>query len=527
MNHKRVYAALFDPSISFRLCLRFIGLRVSLNLGGIVKKFYITLVNVCLVALLPALLLVAQAKSQDDGIENLRQTGKAFASVARAVSPSVVFIDVERKRSTVPYFQLPFDDNGLFGNDLFERFFGERFRDFSLPDQRQNQPNARGQGSGFVFSVKTHLLNNKSYILTNNHVVQDAESIKVTLQDNREFMATIIGADPQSDLAILEISGSKLPVISLGDSSTLEVGEWVIAIGNPFGLSHTLTVGVVSAKERNSLGINDYEDFIQTDAAINPGNSGGPLVNLNGEVVGVNTAIFSRSGGYMGIGFAIPINLAKSIAEQLMDTGEVTRGHLGVVVQELSPALAESFQLEQNTGILISQVMDDSPAAKAGLKEGDVIINYQDKPVTTVGRFRNLVAMSSPDSYQKLRILRDGKRLDIKVQIGKLDKKNQLAEAAKKQSEELGLTVQTVTTNLAQQYGVKPGIGVVVTSVKPNSVAAMAGIDEGTVILQVNRVPTNSVSEFTSALSKSENDKSVLLLLSKNKMQRYLVLNWS
>ena len=491
------------------------------------KKFYVTLVNVCLVVLLPGLILVAQAKNQDDGIENLRQTSKAFASVAKAVSPSVVFIDVERKRSTVPYFQLPFDDNGLFGNDLFERFFGERFRDFSLPNRPQNQPNARGQGSGFVFSVETHLLNNKSYILTNNHVVQDAHSIKVTLQDNREFKATVIGADPQSDIAILEISGSKLPVISLGDSSTLEVGEWVIAIGNPFGLSHTLTVGVVSAKERSSLGINDYEDFIQTDAAINPGNSGGPLVNLNGEVVGVNTAIFSRSGGYMGIGFAIPINLAKSIAEQLMDTGEVTRGHLGLVVQELSPALAESFELEQNTGILISQVMENSPAAKAGLKEGDIIINYQDKPVATVGRFRNLVAMSSPNSYQNISILRDGKRQDLKVKIGKLDSKSQLTDTTKQESAELGLTVQSITANLAQEYNVKQGIGVVVTSVKANSVAAVAGIDEGTVILQVDRVPVNSVTEFTSALNKSKNDKSVLLLLLKNNLQRYIVLAWS
>ncbi len=427
----------------------------------------------------------------------------------------------------MPYFQLPFDDNGLFGHDLFERFFGERFRDFSLPDQRQNQHNVRGQGSGFVFSVNTHLLNNKSYILTNNHVVQDAESIKVTLQDNRELMATIIGADPQSDLAILEISGSKLPIISLGDSSTLEVGEWVIAIGNPFGLSHTLTVGVVSAKERSSLGISDYEDFIQTDAAINPGNSGGPLVNLNGEVVGINTAIFSRSGGYMGIGFAIPINLAKRIAKQLMDTGEVTRDHLGVVVQALSPALAESFKLDQNAGILISQIMEYSPAEKAGLKEGDVIINYQDKPITTVGRFRNLVAMSTPNSHEKLGILRDGKPLELEVKIGKLDKKKQLADATQQQSDELGLTVQTISASLAQQYSVKQGVGVLVTSVKSNSIAAMAGIEEGTAILQVNRMPIHSVSEFTSALSKSENDRSVLLLLLRNNMQHYLVLNWS
>jgi serine protease Do len=478
--------------------------------------------------LLFSLLLFVQpfALAQDNGVTNLRQTSKAFASVARAVSPSVVFIQVERKSSSVPYFKFPFDDNNLFGNELFERFFGEGFRGFQYPNAPKSQKIV-GQGSGFIFSVRDKLFVDKSYILTNNHVVQNAEKIKVVLQDKREFIAKIIGADPQSDVAVLEIKGAKLPTVKFGDSSTLEVGEWVIAIGNPFGLSHTLTVGVVSAKGRTSLGINDYEDFIQTDAAINPGNSGGPLVNLDGEVVGMNTAIFSRNGGYMGIGFAIPINLANSIGEQLLNKGEVNRGHLGITVQDLSADLADSFGLEQNTGILISQVMENSPAAHAGLRQGDVIINYQNKPVTTIGGFRNLVALSPPKSQQKLTIIRDGKRLDIKVIIGKLPTDGLVALTSEKSSEELGLSVQTITTSLSQQYNVKSGQGVLVTAVKPDSVAAMAGIDPGTVILQVDRKAVNNAEEFSRALQKSSGDKSVLLLLQKNEIQRYLVLTWS
>lgn len=490
------------------------------------KKRYI-FSCVLLVFLLALWLPPIQAQAQDNGIENLRQTSKAFASVGRAVSPSVVFIQVERKGAASRQFPFPFDDREFFGNDLFERFFGERFRGFSTPNTPQEQRKVLGQGSGFVFLVKDGLLSDKSYILTNNHVVQNADSIKVILQDKREFTAKVVGTDPQSDVAVLEINDTKLPALNLGDSSALEVGEWVIAIGNPFGLSHTLTVGVVSATGRTSLGISDYEDFIQTDAAINPGNSGGPLVNLDGEVVGMNTAIFSRSGGYMGIGFAIPINLAKSIGDQLMNNGEVTRGHLGIVVQELSADLADSFDLPQNEGILISQVMENSPAAKAELRQGDIIIGYQEKPVTNVGTFRNLVALSPPNSQQKLTVMRDGKRLNFKVTIGKLDKDSQLAQMAEQPIAELGLTVQTITSNLAQQYNVKQGKGVLVTSITPGSVAAMAGIDVGTVILQVDREAINGAEEFTRAVNKSSKDKSVLFLLIKNNVQRYLVLNWS
>jgi serine protease Do len=326
---------------------------------------------VLLVFLWALWLTPAQGKTQDNGIDSLRQTSKAFASVARSVSPSVVFIQVQSKGAITRHFPFPFEDNDAFGHDLFERF-----RDFLPPNVPQNQPKVIGQGAGFVFLIKDRLLSDVSYILTNNHVVQNADNIKVILQDKRAFMAKVVGTDSQSDVAVLEINTRALPALTLGDSSALEVGEWVITIGN-LRLSHTLTVGVVRAKGRTSLGISDYEDFIQTDAAINPGNSGGPLVNLYGEVVGMNTAIFSRRGGYMGIGFAIPINLAMSIGQQLMKNGEVTRGHLGVVVQELSAELVDSFDLKQNEGILIAQVMENSPAAKADLRQGDVIIRYQ------------------------------------------------------------------------------------------------------------------------------------------------------
>jgi serine protease Do len=472
--------------------------------------------------------VISPAHARDGGIESLRQTGKAFASVARAVSPSVVFIQVEGKASSpaITGFSSPFGDEWPFDNDLFERFFGEQFRGTPRQEAPRGKRRTISQGSGFVFASKDGLLSDKSYILTNNHVVENADKIRVKLKDGREFTAEVAGADPQSDVAVLEIDTGGLPALPLGDSSKLEVGEWVVAIGNPFGLSHTLTVGVVSAKGRTSLGINDYEDFIQTDAAINPGNSGGPLVNLDGEVVGINTAIFSRSGGYMGVGFAIPVDLAKGIANQLMDTGEVTRGYLGIVIQALTPELAESFDLGNKAGILVAQVTEDSPAAQAGLQQGDVIVAYQGKPVTDVGSFRNRVSLTLPGSREELTIIRGGKHRSIKVTIGELTKDKLIAKGPAQSTDELGLTVQTLTPQLAEQFDAKAVEGVVVTEVESGSIAATAGIEPGTVIVQVNRKPVKSAAEFKRAVDKSSGDKRVLLLLRKGDMQQYLVLRW-
>jgi serine protease Do len=299
-----------------------------------------------------------------------------------------------------------------------------------------------------------------------------------------------------------------------------------VAIGNPFGLSHTLTVGVVSAKGRTSVGINDYEDFIQTDAAINPGNSGGPLINLDGEVVGINTAIFSRSGGYMGVGFAIPSNLAKAIANQLIEHGEVTRGYLGIVIQPLTPDLAESFGIDSGKGILVAQVSEDSPAEKAGLRQGDVIVEYRGEPVTDVGSFRNRVSLTAPGSTEAVTVLRDGNRKTLRVTIGKLTEEKLIAQGPAQSLDEIGLTVQSMTPQLAEQFDAKPGEGVVVTEVRPGSIAAMAGIETGSVILQVNREPIGSAADFQRAVKESAADKRVLLLVRKGGMQRYVALSW-
>ncbi|RMF94925.1 MAG: DegQ family serine endoprotease [Gammaproteobacteria bacterium] len=468
--------------------------------------------------------------ASEQGIESLRQTGKAFAAVARSASPSVVFIQIEgRAPAAAIGGPLPFGDGWPFNDDFFRRFFGE---DFPAPPGRApapRQPRGRqviGQGSGFVFDAKHGLLKDKTYILTNNHVVDKAEKIRVRLEDGREFDAKVTGRDPQSDIAVIEIDASGLPALRLGDSSKLEVGEWVVAMGNPFGLSHTLTVGVVSAKGRTSLGINDYEDFIQTDAAINPGNSGGPLLNLDGEVVGINTAIFTRSGGYMGVGFAIPSNLAREIARQLIDKGEVTRGYLGIVIQQLTADLAESFGLEPGQGVLVSQVTDDSPAAKAGIRQGDIVVAYQGRPVTDVGDFRNRVSLTPPGSRATLTVLRDGKRRTLTAVIGKLDENAVAAAAPAHSEEELGLTVQTLTSELARQFDVEADSGVVVTAVEPGSIAALAGIRPGTVILEVNREPVKTAADFKRAVAAAAGERRLLLLVRQDGMQRYLVLSW-
>lgn len=482
-------------------------------------------------AALLAILLAAVAPpalAQQGGIENLRQTGKAFASVAREVSPSVVFVRAERsvQGPETSAFQFPFGEQWPFDEDFFRRFFGDELPSPPPGEAPERERRAVGQGSGFVFQVEEGLPADKTYILTNNHVVADAEEILVTFEDGREFEAEVKGGDPQSDVAVIEINAGGLPALPLGDSSKLEVGEWVIAMGNPFGLSHTLTVGVVSAKGRTSLGISDYEDFIQTDAAINPGNSGGPLVNLSGEVVGINTAIFSRSGGYMGVGFAIPINLAKAIAEQLIAQGQVTRGYLGVVIQPLTQDLAESFGLERTRGILIAQVAEDSPAAEAGLRQGDVIVSYQDKPVTDVGDFRNRVSLTAPGSRQELVVMRDAERQTLEVTIGTLSGGQAVAGAPAEITQELGLTVQTLTPELAEQFDTQPGEGVVVTAVRPGSPAAGAGIEPGTIILQVNRQFIKDAADYRRAVSESREQRRVLLLVRRGEMQRYVVLTW-
>ncbi len=470
------------------------------------------------------LIAVPSSALVDGGVESLRQTGKAFAEVSRAVSPSVVFIQVEASTPAVTSQQFPTP----FGDDFFRRFFGDQFPGIpnTPPGAPQGEHRAIGQGSGFVFKSRDGLLKDKTYILTNNHVVEHAEKIKVKFQDGREFDAKVTGRDPLTDVAVIEINEGGFPAIPLADSSKLEVGEWVIAIGNPFGLSHTLTVGVVSAKGRTGIGLNDYEDFIQTDAAINPGNSGGPLVNIDGKVVGMNTAIFSRSGGSMGIGFAIPVNLARVIANQLIEHGEVTRGFLGIMIQEITPDLAESFDIEIGKGILISQVSEDSPAKKAGLRQGDVIIAYDGKPVKNVGDFRNKVSLTPPGTRKEITILRDGKEKKLTVEIGKLDKDKLTAQGDALNAEEIGLAVQTITPEIADQFGVETGQGVVVTDVKPGSIAALAGITPGTVILQVNRKEISSATEFRKAIKASMAKKRALLLIRKDGAQRFVALNW-
>lgn len=474
------------------------------------------------IVLLCLFMIALPAQAAESGIESLRETGKAFASVARSVSPSVVFIQVEAiapARGGMP--PSPFGEQWPFSDDFFRRFFGQ-------PHGRapQQAPRAIGQGSGFIFRTDKGLLSKKSYILTNNHVVRNADKIRVRLPDGRKFEATVTGRDALSDVAVIEIKAATLPALPLGDSANLQVGEWVVAIGNPFGLSNTLTVGVVSATGRTGLGINHYEDFIQTDAAINPGNSGGPLINLDGEVVGINTAIFSRSGGYMGVGFAIPINMAKRIADQLIEKGEVTRGFLGVVIQPLTPDLAASFGLDQHKGVLIAQISENSPAAAAGLRQGDVVVAYDGRPVTDPGDFRNRVSLTAPGSRKELAIIRDGEQEAISVTIGKLSDDKVVAQGPAQSAREIGLAVQTLTPDLAQRYGAQPGHGVIVTQVSPGSIAATAGIQPGTIIFQVDRKVVNNAKDFNRAVKEGSGDKRLVLLIRMGNIQRYIALSW-
>jgi serine protease Do len=411
-----------------------------------------------------------------------------------------------------PFGQSPFGENDPFG-DFWRRFFGDQFGSPGAPPALPR----RGLGSGFI-------IDRKGLVLTNNHVVENAEKITVKLADEREFNAKIIGRDQRTDIAVIEIADGKgsFAVAPLGDSNNLQVGEWVVAMGSPFGLDNTLTQGVVSAKGRH-IGAGPYDNFIQTDASINPGNSGGPLVNLRGEVVGINTAIFSRTGGNLGIGFAIPINLAKEILPELIKSGKVTRGWLGVSIQNVTPEIAESLGLEKTRGALVANVIEGSPAAEAGLKTGDVIIEYNGNKIAESNQLPIMVARTKVGETVKATVVRDKKQIPITIKVGEL-KQEEIVAAGPKSEGQLGLTVQNITPQLAESLGLKRTTGVVITSVESQSAAAEAGLRRGDVILEVNRQEIINVEGLHTAVKNAKPDSNLLFLIRRGENNVFLAL---
>jgi len=451
--------------------------------------------------------------SADEDSDFLSRSSKAFTSVVKKVMPAVVHIRVEKTVKNTGGFG---GDDDFYNNPFFQQFFGPQFR------QQPRQFKQQGQGSGFIISKDGE-------ILTNNHVVEGADSITVILSDKQQVKAKLIGADPETDIALLKIDdGNNLPVVPLGDSDALEVGEWVIAIGNPFGLSQTVTVGVVSAKGRNQVGINDYENFIQTDAAINPGNSGGPLLNIHGEVIGINSALYTKTGGYMGIGFAIPINMVKTVEAQLNAKGKVTRGWVGVAIQNVDENLAKSFNLKKAEGILISEVQHGSPAEKAGLKQGDVILRLNNTPLDDANDLRNQISLLPPGSKAGLQIIRDGKTQDIEITIGEQPANfSKLAKGGSADTtglNQFGLSMQNLSPELAERFGYKQDQGVIIKGVEPGSTAALAGLKPGLLIEEVNRQRVHTLQELDTVLRNSKTSKRVLLRVQNGEFSQYVVL---
>jgi serine protease Do len=374
-------------------------------------------------------------------------------------------------------------------------------------------------GSGVIVRIDDGI----GYILTNNHVVADMDELKVKLSDKREFDGEVVGTDEQTDLAVIKIEGKNLKAAKMGDSENLRQGQWAIAIGNPFGLTHTVSVGVVSAIGRSGVGIANYENFIQTDAAINPGNSGGPLVNIDGEIIGINTAIFTRSGGYQGIGFAIPVNMAKAVLRDLIDKGKVTRGWLGVAIQDMDVSLAEQFGVEVTEGVLISDVQDGSPAKEAGFERGDIVIEYGNKKISDVNRLRNIVAQTKVGKKVKVKVLRKEKEKVLTVEIGE-QPSDLFASGKPSVGKNLGLSVQDLTDELARSFGYENESGVVVTAVDPGSPAGETDIKEGDLIKEVNRAKINNINEFGEALKNIDKGKDILLLIRRGMHTRFVII---
>jgi serine protease Do len=441
-----------------------------------------------------------------------------FAPVVKAVTPAVVNISTTRVVRSTESEEQQFDD------PFFRRFFGDEFfRRFGIPRERRQS----SLGSGVIVDPA-------GYIITNNHVIANADEIKIVMSDKREFSGKVVGTDPKTDLAVLRIeNGNKdLPTIKWGDSDKLEVGEYVLAIGNPFGLNQTVTMGIVSAVGRANVGIADYEDFIQTDAAINPGNSGGAMVNARGELVGINTAIFSRSGGYMGIGFAVPSNMVRNVMDSLIESGKVVRGWLGVSIQGVTPDLAKNFGLPDAKGALVSEVLPGSPAAKAGIKSGDVIVDFDGKYVEDQTALRNIVAQTPVGKNVKVKVVRDKKTKTVRVNIGEQPKdvasvgeESGGTQGATENKALAGLEVRNLTPDVAERLGLPADSkGVVITDIDPASKAAAAGLRIGDMITEINREPVKNVEDFNRIVGKLGKDEHPLLLVKRREGKFFVVI---
>jgi serine protease Do len=471
------------------------------------KKFHYLVLAVVTIMLLTSLPLMAR------DLPN-------FADLAEHNAPSVVNISTRTtsSRKQMSPFNMPELEGLPEGSplgDLMKKFFGNH--GYRMPESDVEK---RSLGSGFIIS-------DDGYILTNNHVVEEADEILVRMNDRREFVAKVIGRDERSDLALIKVNADDLPVVDIGDSDALRVGEWVLAIGSPFGFDHSVTAGIVSAKGRN-LPSENYVPFIQTDVAINPGNSGGPLFNMQGKVVGINSQIYSRSGGFMGLSFAIPIEMAMNVADQLKTRGRVTRGWLGVLIQDVTKDLADSFGMDHPRGALVARVLPQSPSEKAGLQVGDVIVSFNGTPINTSSELPPLVGRSNVDKPASLKILRKGKTKTVDVNIGELPTDDQLELAGntppKVSENRLGMMVSSVSEQIRQQLRLSSRRGVVVESVTGKA-AREAGIQQGDIITMINNIDIEGVEHFNRLVKALPSEKTVALLVHRNTGPIFLALH--
>jgi serine protease Do len=439
-----------------------------------------------------------------DPAEGPSRTG--FAPVVKGVLPDVVNISTSKmvKVSEQQQFETP---DGM--PPFFQQFFGQQFG----PNGQNHSTKPRDQredslGSGVIVSPD-------GYILTNNHVIDGATDVRVTFADKRQLKATVIGSDPKTDIAVLKVDGSGFPAITIGDSSKVQVGDYALAIGDPFGVGQTVTMGIISALNRGNLGIEDYEDFIQTDAPINPGNSGGALVNDRGELVGINTAILSHgSGGNEGIGFAIPINMARGVMSQILDHGKVNRAYLGIMVQDITPGISKAMNLKDMKGVLVGDVSPTGPAQKSGVQRGDVILEVNGKPMEDSRELRNTISMMDPTATVNLKLMRNGTSTDVSVHLGELPTEKEQAKAEEGSSEKAldGVTVENLDGQSARELGLPAATsGVVVTDIDPSSTLAAAGLRRGDVIQEVNHQPVKNVAQLEEAMRKAGSNPLLLV----------------